>query len=46
MLKHYHVWSDMISNNIKNALILEDDALLVEDFTNKFNSLKPKIMQK
>lgn len=37
MLKHYHIWNDMISNNIQNALILEDDALLVEDFSNKFN---------
>lgn len=37
MLKHYHIWCDMVKNNIDNVLVLEDDALLSDDFVSKFN---------
>jgi glycosyl transferase family 25 len=36
-LKHYEIWKDMRNNNIQNALILEDDALLSDNFVLLFN---------
>ena len=37
LLKHYDIWLDMKKNNIQNALILEDDALLSDNFVTLFN---------
>lgn len=37
LLKHYDIWLDMKNNNIHNALILEDDALLLDNFVGLFN---------
>jgi glycosyl transferase family 25 len=37
LLKHYDIWLDMKNNNIQNALILEDDALLSDNFVTLFN---------
>lgn len=37
LLKHYEIWKDMKNNNIQNALILEDDALLSDNFVTLFN---------
>jgi GR25 family glycosyltransferase involved in LPS biosynthesis len=37
ILKHRDCWLDIIKNDYKSALILEDDVLLCDDFLNKFN---------
>jgi GR25 family glycosyltransferase involved in LPS biosynthesis len=37
LLKHYEIWKDMKNNDIKHALILEDDALLSDNFVSLFN---------
>ena len=37
LLKHCDIWLDMKKNNIQNALILEDDALLSDNFVTLFN---------
>jgi GR25 family glycosyltransferase involved in LPS biosynthesis len=36
-LKHNFAWEHSIENNFRNILVLEDDALLCDDFLNKFN---------
>lgn len=35
--KHIKIYEDIIKNNINTALILEDDVILEENFTSKFN---------
>lgn len=42
-LKHYEIWKDMSNNNIQNALILEDDALLSDNFVSLFNEYTKNI---
>jgi GR25 family glycosyltransferase involved in LPS biosynthesis len=37
LLKHYEIWKDMKNNDIKHALILEDDVLLSDNFVSLFN---------
>lgn len=37
ILKHNYIWNDMIKNNISDVIVLEDDALLDDDFIKKFN---------
>ena len=38
ILKHRECWKDMIINNYHSGLVLEDDILLCNDFTNRFNN--------
>jgi GR25 family glycosyltransferase involved in LPS biosynthesis len=37
ILKHRDCWLDIIKNDYKSALVLEDDVLLCDDFLNRFN---------
>jgi GR25 family glycosyltransferase involved in LPS biosynthesis len=37
LLKHNFAWKHSVENNFENSLVLEDDALLCNDFLNKFN---------
>ena len=37
ILKHRECWLDIVKNDYKSALVLEDDVLLCDDFTNRFN---------
>jgi GR25 family glycosyltransferase involved in LPS biosynthesis len=36
-LSHIKVWQDAIDNNYNNILVFEDDAIIPENFWNKFN---------
>jgi len=38
LLKHFYIIKDIIDKKYKNALVFEDDFLLVENFIEKFNS--------
>lgn len=38
LLKHNHIWENMIENDIENVLVLEDDALFNDNFITDFNS--------
>ena len=38
ILKHHYIWQDMVANNIDNVLILEDDALLCNNFNGLFKT--------
>ena len=40
---HSKAYDDIITNNIKNALIIEDDFLLSNDFSNIFNQVQHNI---
>ncbi|HBY68657.1 MAG TPA: hypothetical protein DEG69_13455 [Flavobacteriaceae bacterium] len=35
--KHIKIYEEIVKNNVSSALILEDDAVLCENFTSKFN---------
>jgi collagen beta-1,O-galactosyltransferase len=37
-LSHYNIWKDIVHNKYVNTLILEDDANIPSDFTNKYNN--------
>lgn len=37
-ISHITLWKFVIDNNLSNALILEDDAVFIDDFTSKFIS--------
>lgn len=39
-LSHRSIWNDIINNNVSEALILEDDITLVDDFINKLNTIQ------
>lgn len=39
ILKHNHAFEDIIKNNYKYALILEDDVVFSDNFVNKFNKM-------
>ena len=36
-LSHTNIWKDILDNNIKNGLILEDDIIIPKDFNNLLN---------
>lgn len=38
ILKHNYIWEKMVNEDIENVLVLEDDALLKDNFVNLFNS--------
>ena len=38
VLKHFHIFNDMIKNNYNNIVVFEDDIILVEDFNKKIES--------
>ncbi len=40
---HYLAWKYIVKNNLEDLLILEDDALLKDNFLNKYNSSKNKL---
>jgi GR25 family glycosyltransferase involved in LPS biosynthesis len=43
--KHLKIYEDILKNNVKTSLILEDDVIFEKDFNNKFNvflSMTPK----
>ena len=39
-LNNYHIWQDMVKNNYKKCLILEDDCVFTEYFENLANDIK------
>ena len=44
-LSHRGVWNNIIDNNYKNTLILEDDVDIPDDFVDKYNKLSRDIPQ-
>jgi len=41
-LKHLEAMKDMVDNNIEEAFIFEDDVVLIDDWENKFMTIKNK----
>jgi GR25 family glycosyltransferase involved in LPS biosynthesis len=39
ILSHLKVWKEIVNQNLDNAIILEDDAVIQDDFLNNFNNL-------
>jgi GR25 family glycosyltransferase involved in LPS biosynthesis len=39
-INHYNIWQDMVKNNYKKCLILEDDCIFTEYFENLENDIK------
>ena len=37
-LSHVKIWEDAINNNYNNIIVFEDDAIITEDFWDKFNA--------
>jgi hypothetical protein len=37
-MSHKTIWDDMVKNNYKNVLVLEDDAVFADDFENLFRA--------
>ena len=45
LLSHLNVWKKMVKENIKEAVILEDDAVISNDFLEKFYSIYNEFSQ-
>ncbi len=43
ILKHNHIWKTMVDEDIENVLVLEDDAILKDNFIEEFNKYSDEI---